>query len=144
MPVMPKITKEQIQHIDDENKRLGLTWEDAYYDRYDFDPVIPKKPTTKKAIKMLLKEVESEVIPKKIKSKKVDKLLKDVEIKLKKDSTKKEIKKLIQDIEETKPIYISTNEVKDAIKDMEHHILNTKLTKEYKTHAKMIADTLSY
>jgi len=50
------------------------------------------KSPTKKAIKKLLKEIESEVIPKKIKSKKVDKLLKEVEVKDKKDSTKKEIK----------------------------------------------------
>jgi hypothetical protein len=121
-------------------KMLSYAEEVAYYEALKNKKV---KPTTKKAIKMLMKEVESEVIPKKIKSKKIDKLLKDVEVKVKKDSTKKEIKKLIQDIENVKPNYISTKEVEDAIKDMEHHMLNNKLTKEEKSYAKMKAKLIA-
>jgi hypothetical protein len=121
-----------------------------------------KKSPTKKAIKMLMKEVELEVIPPKIKTGKVKKLLKKVEskateiegnklikkleTKIKKGKDISDIKKMIKQSEETKPQYISTEEVDKTIKDMEYFIASKKLTKSEisyaKKKAKMIADKM--
>jgi len=120
-----------------------------------FIPPLPKtkKSPTKKAIKMLMKEVDAEVIAPKIKTGKVKKLLKAVESKavehegnqlikkigskIKKKKDISDIKQMLQQSEEFKPQYISTKEVEETIKDMEYYIATTKLPKGTISHAKM-------
>jgi len=166
MPIMPKITKAQLDNLESKRKKQGITMQDTYdtiNDRYDGSPNKPDKPkSTKKAIKMMMKEVETEVIPPKIKTGKVKKLLKTVESKvveqegnqlikkienkIKKGKDISDIKKMIKQSEETKPKYISTKEVEETIKDMEYYIATTKLPKDTISHAKkkakLIADKM--
>jgi hypothetical protein len=117
------------------------------------------KAETKKMIKMTMKDVEAVELPKKIKTGKVKKLLKEVESKavehegiqlikkieskIKKGKDISDIKKMIKQSEETKPQYISTKEVEEAIKDMEYYMATTKLPKDAISHAKKKAKLLA-
>lgn len=144
--------------VDDYEKKYGDDWEKPFLKEVSFDDSKPKSPT-KKAIKMMMKEVEAEVIAPKIKTGKVKKLLKAVESKavehegnqlikkigskIKKVKDISDIKKMLQQSEELKPQYISTKEVEETIKDMEYYIATTKLPKDTISHAKKKAKLIA-
>jgi hypothetical protein len=173
MPRFIKLTPEQQKESDIEKKKsndiekkmidkYGRHYEtnEDYIKKYD-KPTKLKSPT-KKEIKKLMEEVETEVIAPKIKTGKVKKLLKtveskatevegnklikNIETKIKKKKDISDIKKMLKQSEETKQEYISTKEVDEAIKDMEYYMATTKLPKDTISHAKkkakLIADKM--
>jgi hypothetical protein len=171
-----KMTPKEIKESDERRKRInkkndemiekyGRHYEthDDYIKKYgDGSKKVKTKSPTKKEVKKLMKEVEAEVIPPKIKTGKVKKLLKtveskavehegnklikNIETKIKKNKDISDIKQMLKESEETKPQYISTKEVEETIKDMEYYIATTKLPKDAISHAKkkakLIADKM--
>jgi hypothetical protein len=130
-------------------KKMGFTFEKAeedarkeYLEQNTSLPNKKAKSPTKKAIKTLIKEVEDVKPSKKVKTTKVEELIKQVD----KAKDISDIKKMIKQSEETKPKYISTKEVDETIKDMEYYIATTKLPKDTISHAKkkakLIADKI--
>jgi len=141
--------------------KYGKNWLKPFVNDVSFEDK-PKKSPTKKEVKKLMKEVDAEVIAPKIKTGKVKKLLKtveskatevegnklikNIETKIKKKKDISDLKQMIQKSDDLKPEYISTKEVEETIKDMEYYIATTKLPKDAISHAKkkakLIADKM--
>jgi hypothetical protein len=173
MPKFVKRTPEELKYNEEKKKeqgkmevkmieKYGRHYESNEDYKNDFVEQKNKKSPTKKEVKKLMKEVEAEVIAPKIKTGKVKKLLKtveskatevegnklikNIETKIKKKKDISDIKQMLKQSEETKPEYISTKEVDEAIKDMEYYMATTKLPKDTISHskkkAKLIADKM--